>query len=52
MTRTSSNRIDTAKEQPTGNVDLDTYPIEDEFDDGLERELFAIRESLADFRNA
>jgi hypothetical protein len=52
MTRTISNRIDTATEQPTGKADLDTYHIDDEFDDVLDRELFAIRESLADFRNA
>ena len=52
MTRTSSNRIDMTKAQPIGKVDLDAYMVDDEFDDVLDRELFAIRESLADFRNA
>jgi hypothetical protein len=51
MTRTSSNRIDTAKQQPIGNPDFDTYLIDEEFDDFLDRELFASRETLADFRN-
>jgi hypothetical protein len=51
MTHTSSNRIDTAKPHPISKVDLDAYLFDDEFDDFLGRELFAIRDSLADFRN-
>jgi hypothetical protein len=51
MTRTCSNRIDTLNEEPVSKVDLDIYPIDEEFDDVLDRELFAIRESLADFRS-
>jgi hypothetical protein len=39
------------KAQPIGKVDLDAYMVDDEFDDVLDRELFAIRETLADFRN-
>jgi hypothetical protein len=31
--------------------DLDAILIDDEFDDFLDRHVFAIRESLADFRN-
>ena len=30
---------------------LDAFPFDDESDDFLDREIFAIRESLADFRN-
>jgi hypothetical protein len=51
MTRTSGNRIDTAKQPPIGKVDLNPYLIDDDFDDVLDRELFAIRETLADFRD-
>ena len=50
MTRTNSNRIDMPK-QPAGALDLDACLIDDEFDDFLDRQLFAIRETLADFRN-
>jgi hypothetical protein len=31
--------------------DLEAFLIDDEFDDALDRQLLAIRESLADFRN-
>jgi hypothetical protein len=50
MTR-MSNRIETAKQQPTGKANPDAYHIDEEFDDFLDRELFALRETLADFRN-
>jgi hypothetical protein len=50
MTHLSSNRIDTAK-QPAGALNLDACLIDDEFDAFLDRELFAFRESLADFRS-
>ena len=32
-------------------ADPDAFLVDDEFDDGIDRELFALRESLADFRN-
>ena len=51
MTRTNIHRIDATKPQPAGAFDLDAYLIDDEFDDFLDRQLFAIRETLADFRN-
>ena len=51
MTRLYSNRIDATKQQPAGALDLDACLIDDEFDDLLDRQLFAIRETLADFRN-
>ena len=31
--------------------DLDAFLIDDDFDDALDRQIFSIRESLADFRN-
>jgi hypothetical protein len=34
------------------SADLDAFLIDDEFDDALDRQFFAIRESLADYRNA
>jgi hypothetical protein len=51
MTRTSSNRIPTAKQPPVGTRDIDPYLIDDEFDDFLDRYLADFRESPADFRN-
>lgn len=52
MTRTNGHRIETAKQNPPlGDLDLDAYLFDDEFDDVLDRELFAIRETLTDFRN-
>jgi hypothetical protein len=50
MTHLNSNHIETTKQQPGSNAGFDAYLIDDEFDDFLDRELFAIRE-LADFRN-
>jgi hypothetical protein len=51
MTRTSSHRNHPTKPQPINDHDPDVYQFDDEFDDVLDRELFAIRESLADFRS-
>ena len=51
MTRTNSHRNDPATQPPIGNLELDAYFIDDEFDNFLDRELFAIRESLADSGN-
>lgn len=51
MTRTNSHRNDPAKQPPSGRVERDAYLIDDEFDDFLDRDLAAIRETLADFRN-
>jgi hypothetical protein len=51
MTRLNSNRSDATMQQPAGHAEFDPCLIDDEFDDFLDRELFAIRESLADFRN-
>jgi hypothetical protein len=51
MTRTSSNRIDSAKQPPMGNRDFDAGLIDDEFDDSFDRYLADIRESLSDFRS-
>jgi hypothetical protein len=51
MTCISSHRSDATKQQPAGNAGFDPDLIDEEFDDLLDRELFAIRESLADFRN-
>jgi hypothetical protein len=44
------NRIDTTKQPPIDKVDLDADLIDEEFDDFLDRELFAVREPLADCR--
>jgi hypothetical protein len=44
------NRIDTTKQPHIDKVDLDADLIDEEFDDFLNRELFAIRETLADCR--
>ena len=37
---------------PLAAADLDACLIDEEFDDVLDRQLFALRETLADFRNA
>ena len=50
MTRTSSNRINIEKPQPVGKLELDTYLIDEEFDDFLDRDFLAYRD-LADLRN-
>ena len=41
----------TSHRPPIAAADLDAFLVDDEFDDTLDRELFAIRESLADFRS-
>jgi len=48
MQQTNSNRID-ATNQPGGNAELDAYRIDEEFDDFLDRELLAVRDTFADF---
>jgi hypothetical protein len=52
MTHFQSSRTAATNYQPLDNSAAgDTFLIEDEFDDPLDRQLFEIRESLADFRN-
>ena len=52
MTDRLNHRISSAKPQPSKNVfDADDWFIDDEFDDFLDLQVAAIRESLADFRN-
>jgi hypothetical protein len=51
MTRFNSNRTDETRQQQLGNADLDSYLIDDEFDDALDRELLEIRETPADVCN-
>jgi hypothetical protein len=51
MTRLNGNRTDATKQQPSGKPILDAYLIDDEFDDFLDHELLAIRETFADFCN-
>ena len=46
MSRQSSHRIETAREQPIGKVDLDTYLIDEDFDDFLDRDLSRTATSL------
>ncbi len=50
MSRQSSHRIDTAKEQPIGKIDLDGYLIDEDFDDFLDHDVLAYCD-LADLRN-
>ena len=49
-----SNLTHATSDMPQSGFDpsLDSFVIDDEFDDFLDRHVFAIRESLADFRNA
>ena len=51
MTRLYSHRIDTTKQQPGGNANLDANLIDEDFDDALDCQIAAFRESLADFRS-
>jgi hypothetical protein len=52
MQHTSSNRNAGTNDTPLSGSDLDAFlMIDDEFDGSLDRHLFEIRESLADFRN-
>jgi hypothetical protein len=52
MIHLDSNRNAGTSDRPLTGIDLDTFLIDDEFEDSLDRHLFEIRESLADFRNA
>ena len=51
MTYLDSNRTAGTNDRPPASIDLDAFLIDDEFEDFLDRHLFEIRESLADFRN-
>jgi hypothetical protein len=52
MTHLHSSRTAATSYQPLDNsAEHDTFLLEDEFDDHLDRQLFEIRESLADYRN-
>jgi hypothetical protein len=51
MTRLNGNRTDATKQQPSRNPILDAYLVDDEFDDFLDHELLAIRDTLADLCN-
>ena len=52
MTYQPSHRTAAARPQsPIDAADLDAFLIDDELDDCLDREILAIRESLADFRS-
>jgi hypothetical protein len=47
-----SQHVTAARQQPTRDAARIESPlVDEEFDDFLDREIFAIRESLADFRN-
>ncbi len=50
MIRLNSYRTDATK-QPSGIAELDAYLIDDEFDDYIDREILAIRETFADCHN-
>ena len=52
MTHLDSNRTAATSDRPLGGIDPDAFLIDDEFDDTLDRQVAAIRESLADIRNA
>jgi hypothetical protein len=52
MTHLHSSRTAATSYQPLDNsAEHDTFLLEDEFDDHLDRQLFEIREALADYRN-
>ena len=51
MTHLDSNRTVPTSDRPLAGIDPDAFILDDEFDDSLDRQLFAIRESLTDFRN-
>jgi len=50
MQHTNSNRTD-ATQQQLDNANLDAYLIDEEFDDFIDCELLAIRETFADCGN-
>ena len=52
MPHQTRHRIAASSPQPPrGSAEIDAFLIDDEADDFLDREILAIRESLADFRN-
>jgi hypothetical protein len=52
MTCQPSHRTDTPSHRPPMDADaLDAFLIDDEFDECLDRQIAAYRDSLADFRN-
>jgi hypothetical protein len=54
MTHQHCNRTAGTVDRMHGETDsgFDAFLIDNEFDDALDREIFAIRESLTDFRQA
>jgi hypothetical protein len=52
MIHLDSNRTAGTNDRPLAGIDHDALLIDDEFDDSLDLQVFALRESLADFRNA
>ena len=52
MTYQTSHRPATTSHQPMDADALDAFLIDDGFDECLDRHVAAIRDSLADFRNA
>ncbi len=51
MSYHNSHRAAATSRQRPIDTETDAFVIDDEFDDFLDRELLAIRESLADYRN-
>jgi hypothetical protein len=51
MQHTSNNRNAGTSDTPLTGIDLDAFLIDDEFEESLDRHLFEIRASLADYRN-
>jgi hypothetical protein len=52
MTFQHSKPTDVTSHEPLGEAaDLDAFMVDEEFDDCLDRQVHAIRESLADVRN-
>jgi len=53
MSYQPSHRTAATRHQPPMDAaDLDDFLVDDEFDDFLDTEIAAFRDSLADFRNA
>jgi hypothetical protein len=51
MQHTGNHRTAGTNDRPLTGIDLDAFLLDDEFEDSLDRQIFDIRESLADFRN-
>jgi hypothetical protein len=51
MKHLGSNRTAGTNDRPLTGIDPDVFLIDDEFDDFLDRQVFALRESLSDYRN-